>query len=58
MDKEIIEYCIPIQSQKHVDEWNEKYSKKFVRLCKWEIFGKLKNTIDKFRSNCYNIIVL
>jgi len=27
MDKIIIEYDIPIQDQKHVDEWNEKYSK-------------------------------
>ena len=29
MDKEIIEYEIPIQDQEHVDKWNKKYSKEF-----------------------------
>ena len=53
MDKEIIEYCIPIQSQKHVDEWNEKYSKEFDN---WMPYKSTEEHIDILMNKLYDTI--
>lgn len=53
MDKEIIEYHIPIQDKKHIDEWNEKFSKVFDDF---EPYKSTEEHIDILMNKFYDAI--